>query len=382
MATGPMQIQLLHTEALSAGHFSSVFIGRVVGGPGEAVAIKTYERAPFVDPDRGSRLSRQTLREARALGMLTELPSPFVVKGLFAAHDDARLLVGMELVGGGVDLFSLIHEVGPIGVDWARFYAAELTLALGHVHSFDIVYRDLKPENVLIGLDGHVKLCDFNSCVMLRGRVGNTPPPERIFSLCGTPQYLSWEMVLGRMSCETIDWWSLGVLNYEMLTGGATPFTSDGDTFSIVLRRIVEGFHAIPGPSNFDPLSQDIISALLTQNPNERLGARPHGYRAVLEHPWFGGVDVAAVLRKEVPAPWVPPTAHGAALAPHQAPAFDPVQTHAQGRAIATAAPVAPWEDEDDELIGYLATTFAQEAVVVHVALAGMAVAPMPAPSA
>jgi len=367
----PWHIQL--HAVISAGDFTSVFIGQVTGHH-ELVAVKAYQSAALTDGDRGNRLSQQVLREQCAMDMMLGAPHPFVTRKCFAVHDAARLFVGMELVGGG-DLMALMQTMGPIGTAWARFYAAEITLALGHVHSFDLFYRDLKPENVLIAFDGHVKLCDFNSCVMLRGRVGSTPPPEHTCSLCGTPEYMSWEMVLGRPSCEMSDMWSLGVLICEILAG-VTPFAAADGTVNSLVRNIVDPTLTIPDHPNIDALSEDIIRALLAQNASERLGARPHGYRAVLEHPWFGGIDEAAVLRKEVPAPWVPHMAVGAAHA--AGPSGDPLQAHAQGRAIA-AVTRCPWEDDDEQLVPCLAAAFAQEAVVsLHTGNAPPAELPAP----
>ena len=175
----------------------------------------------------------------------------------------------------------------------AQFYAACVVLALECLHSHDVVYRDLKPENVLIDAAGYAKLTDFGlSKEQLCGsQLTNTA--------CGTPEYLAPEVLLRQGHGRAVDWWSLGCLVYEMLVG-LPPFYTDmkGEMF----RRILQEDPYVP--QEVSPLAQHFIRSLLLKDPVRRLGAQ--GAAEVKNHPWFAQLDWDQLFAKQVSPPFIP----------------------------------------------------------------------------
>ena len=287
---------------VSAGEFSSVFHAqRNHAGP--LHVVKCFRKATA----SGTASSYQRVwRERSNSAGLALLPHPFIIRHLYSAQNGTFLFLGMENVGGG-DVFTLLQQRGPLAPELARVYAAEVSLALGHVHSFDVVFRDLKPENVLLALDGHAKLADFGSSKQMVGRVNaDVPPPAEVHSLCGTPEYMAPEVLLGHPSCETCDWWSLGCFVAELLCG-ATPFAESNQAVHQLVRKILHEDIAVPEHPNIGAAETEFLLALLVREPLERLGARAQGgHRAILAHPWFENVPIASYLRKEQPVAWLP----------------------------------------------------------------------------
>jgi len=194
--------------------------------------------------------------------------------------------------------------------------------------------RRAQPENVLIALDGHTKLADFGSAKHMRGRIGNTPPAPHAHSLCGTPEYMAPEWLLGLHCCETVDFWSMGCFLTEMLCGW-TPFGAPGQDIHHLIREILHSPITMPLHANIGHLESELLTRLLDRDPEERLGARPHGHMAILEHPWFGGVPPAAYLHKQVPVTWLPhlngPPPEGEPPPPPTRALLQQAANHAQG---------------------------------------------------
>lgn len=165
-----------------------------------------------------------------------------------------------------------------------------------------LCWRAPQPENVLVALDGHVKLADFGTVKHMVGRVGDNPPPEHCMTLIGSPEYMSPEMFRMERACETIDFWSLGCFGFELLAG-VTPFAHgiDVNDTAALLNAILHLPIDLPRHVNVGPPEVEFIRALLVREPSGRLGARPHGHMAVLKHDWFAGVPPEAFLTKQVP---------------------------------------------------------------------------------
>jgi len=309
VAQGLAEVRL---EALLAeGNWATLYTASLA--PSESLVIKMYERRVLQQEEA----RRQAMTERLVLEVLEHLPSPFIVRMLMAVEDVSHLYIGMQLVDGQ-DLLMLLERRGPMTGTAARFYAAEIALALGHLHSHDFVYRNLKPEHVLLSLDGHAMLCDLSRVHHMPGRDGAIAPPDGDMELVGLPEYFAPELVHGHACCENVDWWSLGCITCEMLTG-LTPFVlDDGDDdiralFARIIRADIDHLQhrQFVGPVEFDVLCQ-----LVEPEPERRLGARPLGYRGVLAHPWFDGLTEDALLRKLVAPPYAATqNIHSAALA-------------------------------------------------------------------
>ena len=178
-----------------------------------------------------------------------------------------------------------------------QFYLAELSLALHHLHTLGIVYRDLKPENILLDSDGHIALTDF-------GLSKESIPTEdsKTFSFCGTVEYMSPEVISRKGHSHVADWWSFGVLAFEMITGHL-PF--HGANRKETMNMILKAKLAMPNYPSLE--AQSLLRMLFKRNPANRLGAGIDGYRNIQNHPFFESVDWEKLYRKEIEPPFIPP---------------------------------------------------------------------------
>lgn len=180
----------------------------------------------------------------------------------------------------------------------AKFYAAEVTLALEYLHSRNIIYRDLKPENLLLDRHGHLKITDFGFAKRV---------PDKTWTLCGTPDYLAPEVVSNKGYNKSVDWWSLGILVYEMLCG-YTPFWDSGSPMKIY-ENILRG--KVKYPSYLDNQARDLLEKLITADLSKRLGNLYGGSEDVKRHPWFAEVTWERLAKKDIDAPYSPPVKGG-----------------------------------------------------------------------
>ncbi|KFY20508.1 hypothetical protein V491_03664 [Pseudogymnoascus sp. VKM F-3775] len=180
----------------------------------------------------------------------------------------------------------------------AKFYAAEVTLALEYLHSKDIIYRDLKPENLLLDRHGHLKITDFGFAKKV---------PDITWTLCGTPDYLAPEVVSSKGYNKSVDWWSLGILIFEMLCG-YTPFWDGGSPMKIY-ENILKG--KVKYPPYIQPPAQDLLQQLITADLTKRLGNLHGGAEDVKRHAWFAEVTWDRLAKKDIDAPYVPPVKAG-----------------------------------------------------------------------
>eukprot|EP00933_Yihiella_yeosuensis_P006964 TRINITY_DN111820_c0_g1_i1.p1 TRINITY_DN111820_c0_g1~~TRINITY_DN111820_c0_g1_i1.p1 ORF type:complete len:347 (-),score=55.37 TRINITY_DN111820_c0_g1_i1:37-1032(-) len=224
--------------------------------------------------------------------ILSMLEHPFIVSMLTSFQDERRLFMLLEFVNGG-ELFSYVRNEGRLPNDTARFFAGEIVLAVAHMHSMHIAYRDLKPENVLIDCEGHIKITDFGFAKVIL--------EDKTWTLCGTPDYLAPEIIQTKGHGKSVDWWALGVLTFEMLAG-YPPFY-DENPFG-VYQKVLDG--TIHYPRHIDVKAKDLIKNLLIADKTRRLGAQKGGAEDLKRHKWFKGIDWDLLLNRGVQATYVP----------------------------------------------------------------------------
>ncbi|KAG9233955.1 catalytic subunit of the PKA [Amylocarpus encephaloides] len=224
--------------------------------------------------------------------MLQEVKHPFLITLWGTFQDSKNLYMVMDFVEGG-ELFSLLRKSHRFPNPVAKFYAAEVTLALEYLHSKHIIYRDLKPENLLLDRHGHLKITDFGFAKRV---------PDITWTLCGTPDYLAPEVVSSKGYNKSVDWWSLGILIFEMLCG-FTPFWDGGSPMKIY-ENILKG--RVKYPPYIHPDAQDLLQQLITADLTKRLGNLHGGPEDVKNHLWFAEVTWERLAKKDIDAPYVP----------------------------------------------------------------------------
>ena len=225
--------------------------------------------------------------------ILINLKHPFIVQLLGYNFDDPKYVYFiLEYIQGG-ELFTLLRTKRTFPIPQARFYIAHIITIFEYLHSKNIVYRDLKPENILINKNGYLKLTDFGFAKQLEN--------EKTYTLCGTPEYLAPEIILNKGHGKAVDWWTLGILLYEMLVG-IDPFSDDEPMKTY--QKILKGKINFPKTINKD--AKSLIKHLLTQDTSKRFGCLKSGVKDILNHRFFEGFDWKNFVYLSMPAPYIP----------------------------------------------------------------------------
>ncbi|KII73060.1 RAC-gamma serine/threonine-protein kinase [Thelohanellus kitauei] len=235
-----------------------------------------------------------SLKGINETAILSTLKHPFIVKMIHWFQNENKYFIIMEYLPGGNLNFHLKRNK-KFSEHRAKIYAAEITLALTYLHKRNIIYRDLKSENIMIDIEGHVKLVDFG---LSRQGVSYT---KRCLSFCGTLAYISPEMANRQEYWYAVDWWSLGVMMFEILNG-RLPFAADND--NEVMKNILEKDVQFITVLSCD--AKSFISDLLIKNPEKRLGGSTYGCEEVKNHPYFFDIDFEIVYNKKITPPFVP----------------------------------------------------------------------------
>jgi len=223
--------------------------------------------------------------------ILTQVQHPFIVKMHWAFQTEHYLFMVMEFCAGG-EIFYHMNKVQRFSEKVAKFYFSEIVLALEYLHANNIFYRDLKPENILLDEDGHIKLADFGI-----SRI-NFTERDRSTSFCGSPEYMSPEMLKqDRVHGRQVDFYALGALLYEMLTGLPPHFSENRDE---MYKRIIH--NQVDYPRYLSPMARSMLKALLVKNPDQRLGIH-FGVKEIKDHPFCRDIDWDAVLEKRTIPP-------------------------------------------------------------------------------
>ncbi|CEP19767.1 hypothetical protein [Parasitella parasitica] len=297
--TGNMRVQLCYKPPRAGSINSDSFdllrvIGRGSFGKVYVVRKKDTNRIYAMKVLRKSRIvSRSEVTHTMAeKTVLAEVRNPFIVPLKFAFQSPDKLYLVLAFINGG-ELFHHLQAEGRFSEERAKFYTAELFCALECLHGLNVVYRDLKPENILIDYNGHIALCDFGLCKL------NMTDSERTNTFCGTPEYLAPELLLGQGYTKNVDWWTLGVLLYEMLTG-LPPFYDENT--NTMYTKILNDELIIPDDMSVE--ASNLLTGLLNRDANARLGNQ--GTDEIKNHPFFKTINWQKLMEKKVQAPFKP----------------------------------------------------------------------------
>lgn len=233
-----------------------------------------------------------TKTERSVLGYIKH---PFIVGMNMAFQSRDKLFFVLDYCAGG-ELFFHLGKLGKFSESRSRFYAAEIILAISYVHSLDIIYRDLKPENVLLDGTGHIRLTDFGL-----SKEGISSSSSGANSFCGTPEYLAPEILNRQGHGRGVDWWSLGALLYEMLTGLPPFYCQDRERLFEKIRN-----SELHYPASLSHHSKHVLRGLLTKDPTRRLGSGPTDAEEIKPHAFFAPIDWEKLQRGEIAPPWRP----------------------------------------------------------------------------
>eukprot|EP00835_Amoeboradix_gromovi_P005218 NODE_471_length_8085_cov_0.211620.p2 type:complete len:332 gc:universal NODE_471_length_8085_cov_0.211620:1186-191(-) len=283
---------------IGTGTFGRVFLSRVKPSafaktklsPFQYYALKVLQKTNIVK-------LRQVEHVQNEKNVLQQLESPFVVNLLYHFQSTANLYMVMDYVPGG-ELFSHLRKRGKFSLSMTLFYASELTAAIGFMHSQGVIYRDLKPENLLLTSRGHLKLCDFGFAKYVK-------EGDITYTLCGTAEYLAPEIIKGKGHGKAVDWYALGILIFEMLVG-YPPFYDD-HPFGIY-EKILKA--KLIFPSSINPVAKDLVKHLLQHDLSKRLGNLRNGTKGVKNHMFFESIDWEKVNNLQSTPPIIPKLAH------------------------------------------------------------------------
>jgi len=239
-----------------------------------------------------------TRRELRVnvLMQQDESPCPFVVPLRYAFHSRSRLYMVFDFLQGG-ELYTHLSIRGRLPEVLARFYAAEIAHALACLHTKGIIYRDLKPENLLLDKEGHINLADFGLC-----QDGISSSLAGSLTFAGTCEYLAPEILNYKEHGFAVDWWALGMVVYELLTG-LPPF------YSYNQQEVVEGIlnKNLEFPSFVSEDARNLVEGLLEKEASRRLGSGNQGVDEIFNHRFFDDIDWQVLARRELQPPFCPP---------------------------------------------------------------------------
>ena len=270
---------------------------------GRAMALKCMQKHAIVQ-------AHQEVNIVSERDVMLACDHPFIIK-LYRTFQDANsVFMLLELVQGG-ELWTLLYQnqtalprtkLGGIQSTAAKFYAACVVSCFEHIHGLGVAYRDLKPENLLLDANGYLKMVDFGFAKKVPF-MHKLVQRNKTFTLCGTPEYLSPEIIQSRGHDQGVDWWATGVLIYELITG-ETPFCDPSQ--KRIFQNILKSQTSLKFTPVWDRDAVDLVRRLLHPDSARRLGMIHGGAQTVKKHAWFQTLEWAKHVRFENPAPYVP----------------------------------------------------------------------------
>lgn len=274
-------------KVIGKGSFGKVFLVREIK-TSKMFALKVLKKDNIIKRNQ----VEHTKTERSVLGYVKH---PFIVGLNMAFQSREKLYFVLDYCAGG-ELFFHLGKLGKFKESRSRFYAAEIILAISYVHSLDIIYRDLKPENVLLDGTGHIRLTDFGL-----SKEGISSSSSGANSFCGTPEYLAPEILNRQGHGRGVDWWSLGALLYEMLTGLPPFYCQDRERLFEKIRK-----SELHYPASLSTNAKQLLRGLLTKDPTRRLGSGEKDAEEIKPHSFFASIDWEKLQRGEITPPWAP----------------------------------------------------------------------------
>ena len=294
----PINVEGVHEltigRTLGTGSFGRVKLAKH-NESGRILALKILQKEAV-------RITHQERNVVNERKITSEISHPFILHLYGTFQDSNCLYMMLEFVVGG-ELFRLLHGDGTchntLSSQDTAFYAANVVSVYEYIHALDIVYRDLKPENVLISADGYLKIVDWGFAKKVI---------DKTYTTCGTPEYLAPELVQGTGHGKGVDYWSLGILIFEMLVG-VTPYVGiDPDDTMEICRNIMND--SISFPVNFPPDAKGLIEGLCNKEVLTRFGCMCGGCDDIMNHPFFDGINWRELKNKKNEVPWKPLVKH------------------------------------------------------------------------
>ena len=277
-------------KVIGKGTFGKVYLVRKISD-GKIYAMKSIRKDVMIENDQieSAKMEKQILLNNQY---------PFLVKMSYVFQTDQKVYFVMNFIRGG-ELFTHLNNEKRFPEEKAKFYAIQIMLSIGYLHKQDIIYRDIKPENILMGEDGYLYLADF-------GLAKNVKKGELATTFWGTPEYLAPEIIKEKGHNHAVDWWSWGILIYEMIVGFPPFYHKNQNTMYDLIEKFPVKFpdperHGIPMSDE----AKDMISKLLEKDPKKRLGYEG-GIEEIISHPWFSDVDIDQLLNKQIEPPFIP----------------------------------------------------------------------------
>jgi serine/threonine protein kinase len=281
----PDDFQLL--QVVGRGNFGKVMQVRKKD-TGRIYAMKVLRKDAVVQNDA----VEHTISEKNVLKRISH---PFIVSLKYSFQTADKLYLVLDYLCGG-ELFTHLSSVDHFTEDRTRFYAAQIVLALGHLHENGVIYRDLKPENLMLDMDGYLCLTDFGLCKE------GLAPGQKTRTFCGSPEYLAPEILKGKPYDKAVDWWALGTFIYEMLSGWPPYFDEDPKRMNKMILLEPLTFE----PSLFPSHAQSLIAGLLNRDPEKRLGSGLYGTQNIKNHPFFAKVNWDKLYKRQIEPPYKP----------------------------------------------------------------------------
>lgn len=283
---GPWDFEIL--RVVGKGAFGKVFQvrkretnGCEVGGDGDGIfAMKVMRKETIIKNKHVDYMKAER-------DILTKIVHPFVVQLRYSFQTKSKLYLILDFINGG-HLFYHLYRQGIFSEDQAKFYAAEIVSAVSHLHMCGIVHRDLKPENILMDSEGHVMLTDF-------GLAKEMDESSKSNSMCGTTEYMAPEILLAKGHNKEADWWSVGILLYEMLSG-QPPYTHANR--KKLQEKIIK--EKIKLPPRVSTEAHSLLKGLLQKEPSQRLGYGPTGSDEIKGHKWFRSINWKRLESREL----------------------------------------------------------------------------------